>query len=456
LENYKEPQLRLAYYIGDQLYVKDSLTVNDKGKFVYESKEALHPGMWAVVLSPDNKGLEFLVNAEDQHFSISADANDLQKTMAFDGSVDNTLFRDYIKTIGELRPLADSLGKKVKEDKEAGLTNEDFEKQLKEIEEQVEKHKEGIVKKHPKTLTASILRSQNKVDIPEFKGTEQEIALKQFLYRRDHYFDFIQKDTAFYRTKAFDGMVKYYMEKLVVFHPDSIIKAVDVVLEMVEPDKDLFRFYFVKKINEYGKMKMIGHDAVYVHLVENYCQKNRTPFLPEEQMEKAIATMEKTKPFLIGKTAPNMDMKVLDIERTLKLKDQENEHQRFKVNENIPLYDVVSPYTILFFWKPDCPACKKAMPLMVEFYEKYKDKGVQVYACPTKNYKDLPEVAKFLNDNKATQWINAVDPYYQSKFMTTYNLETTPRIYVLNDKKEIIMNRIGAEQMVEVMEDLLK
>jgi hypothetical protein len=96
------------------------------------------------------------------------------------------------------------------------------------------------------------------------------------------------------------------------------------------------------------------------------------------------------------------------------------------------------------------------MPLMVDFYEKYKDKGVQVYACPTKNYKDLPTVAQFLKDNKATAWINAVDPYYQSKFMTTYHLETTPRIYVLNEKKEIIMNRIGAEQIVEVMEDFLK
>lgn len=456
LDNYEEEQLRFAYYLGDQLYVKDSLTANKKGNFVFESKEALHPGMYALVLSPDNRGMEFLVNGIDQNFTIKGDAADLNNTTSFEGSEDNQLFSDYIKLLGELRPLADSLNKVIKEKKEANVATTDLEEELDGINERVENYKKGVLDNHPKTLTASILRSQKKTDFPKFEGTDQEIGLQQFLYRRDHYFDHIRKDTAFYRTKAFNGMVNYYMEKLVVAHPDSITKGVDEVLGIVETDLDMFRFYFIKFINRYGKMKVVGHDAVYVHLVEEYCEKGRTPFLPEEQLEKAIKTANKTKVTLIGKTAPNIDMQVLDIERTIKLKDQESEHQRFKVNETIPLHDVKSPYTVLFFWKPNCPACKKAVPKLVEFYEKYKDKGVEVYACPTKTYKDMPKVAQFLKDNNATKWINAVDPYYKTKFMTVYHVETTPRIYILDENKEIVMNRIGAEQIGEVMDGLLK
>ncbi|MFK7808466.1 MAG: thioredoxin-like domain-containing protein [Saprospiraceae bacterium] len=456
LENYEEQQVRLAYYLGDQLYIRDSLSADKDGKFVYQSKESLRPGMYAIVLSPDNRGLEFLINAIDQDFTIKGNADDLTKTMSFEGSEDNSVFTNYIQMLGELRPLADSLGKTIRENKEAKLATDKLEEELKGINESVESYKSDIIIKHPKTLTASILRSQQKTDFPKFEGTKQEVGLKQFLYRRDHYFDLISKDTAFFRTKAFDGMIKYYMDKLVVAHPDSIVKGVDEVLGMVEPDADLFRFYFIKFINQYGKMKMIGHDAVYVHLVEEYCQKDKTPFLPEDQLEKAIKTAEKTKIVLIGQIAPNIDMKELDIDRTLKLKDQESEHQRFKVNETIPLHEVDSPYTILFFWKPDCPSCKKAVPKLVEFYEKYKDKGVEVYACPTKTYKDMPKVAKFLKDNKATKWLNAVDPYFQTKFMTKYHVETTPRIYVLDKNKEIIMNRIGAEQLSEVMDGILE
>ncbi|MFT4664727.1 MAG: thiol-disulfide isomerase/thioredoxin [Polaribacter sp.] len=456
LDNYEEKQLRFAYYLGDQLYVKDSLVANKKGNFVYESKEALHPGMYALVLSPDNRGMEFLVNAMDQNFKIKGDATDLNKTISFEGSEDNQLFSDYIKLLGDLRPLADSLGKIVKEKKEAKLSSTDLEYELDDINVQVENYKKKVLNKHPKTLTASILRSQEKTEFPKFEGTDKEIGLQQFLYRRDHYFDLIRKDTAFYRTKAFNGMVNYYMDKLVVAHPDSITKGVDEVLGIVATDIGMFRFYFIKFINQFGKMKMVGHDAVYVHMVEEYSEKGRTPFLPEEQLEKAIKTANKTKITLIGKTAPNIDMKRLDIERTLKLKDQESEHQRFKVNETIPLHDVKSPYTVLFFWKPNCPACKKAVPKLVEFYEKYKDKGVEIYACPTKTYKDMPKVAKFLKDNNATEWINAVDPYFKTKFMTVYHVETTPRIYILDENKKIVMNRIGAEQIAEVMDGLLK
>jgi len=456
LENYKEKQLRFAYYLGHQLYVKDSLMADKKGNFVYESDEALHPGMYAIVLSPDNRGMEFLINAKDQNFTIKGDAANLDESLSFKGSVDNQLFADYVKLLGTLRPEADSLAKMVKEKKEVGEETADLEAQVEKINKRVEDYKENILEKHSKTLTASILRSQKKTEFPEFEGTDQEIGLQQYLYRRDHYFDYVRKDTAFYRTKAFNSMVGYYMDKLVVAYPDSIMKGVDEVLEIVESDEDMFRFYFIKFINVYGKMKVIGHDAVYVHMVEEYIKKGRTPFLPEEQRGKAIKTSDKTKITLIGKTAPNIDMKVLDIERTLKLKDEESEHRRFKVNETVPLHDVNSPYTVLFFWKPNCPACKKAVPKLVEFYEKYKDKGVEVYACPTKTYKDLPKVAKFLKDNNATKWINAVDPYFETKFMTVYHVETTPRIYILDENKEIVMNRIGAEQIGEVMDGILK
>jgi hypothetical protein len=68
----------------------------------------------------------------------------------------------------------------------------------------------------------------------------------------------------------------------------------------------------------------------------------------------------------------------------------------------------------------------------------------------------MPQVAKFLKDNNATEWINAVDPYFKTKFMTVYHVETTPRIYILDENKKIVMNRIGAEQIAEVMDGLLK
>ncbi len=455
LKNYPEAQVRLAYYLADQLYIRDSIVADKKGRFIYKSKDLLRPGMYAIVLAPDNRGLEFLVNAHDQKFTIKGDVDDLFSTLQFEGSIDNTLFNDYIHRITTLRPLTDSLRQLVHSRKEANEPHEEVEKELKKLNEQIKEHQQTILRKHPNTLTASILRSQQTIDIPTFSGTDEEVARQQYLYRRDHYFDSIRNDTAFFRTKAFNGMVQFYQDKLVVPQPDSIAKGLDEVLGMIEKDEPLFRYYFISNVNKYGKMKVVGHDAVYVHLVEQYIKKGRTPFLPEEEQTKAITAADKARPTLIGQIAPDMAMKQFDVEATLARKDEPNEHHRFVVGKTIPLHQVDSAYTILFFWKPDCSSCKKAMPKMVEFYEKYKDKGVEVYAATTKYYKDLPTCAELLQKHQATDWINVADPYYSTKFMNIYHVESTPRIYILDRDKKILMNRIGAEQLEEVMNGIM-
>ena len=52
--------------------------------------------------------------------------------------------------------------------------------------------------------------------------------------------------------------------------------------------------------------------------------------------------------------------------------------------------------------------------------------------------------------------MHTVDPYHQSRFSKLYDIRSTPQIYVLDDKKEIISKRIGAEQLEELMEKIIE
>ena len=140
----------------------------------------------------------------------------------------------------------------------------------------------------------------------------------------------------------------------------------------------------------------------------------------------------------------------------MKVKDVENEHQRFKLGSPFTLHSVESPYTVLIFWASDCGHCKKAMPKLIEFYENYKPKGVEVFAVCTKTYKDIPACAELLDEHQALNWLNMVDPYYRSKFASTYDIRSTPQIYILNHKKEIISKKIGSEQLPEVMDQIIE
>ncbi len=143
------------------------------------------------------------------------------------------------------------------------------------------------------------------------------------------------------------------------------------------------------------------------------------------------------KPLLIGKIAQDI---------TLKSRD----------GEKFNLHSVESPYTVLYFCRFDCGVCKKSTPHLKTFYEKYKDKGVKIVAVCTKYTSDVPKCWEYVDENEAGDWIHAADPYNISKFDKVYNIKSTPQVYILDENKEIISKRISAEQLGEVMEQIIQ
>lgn len=105
---------------------------------------------------------------------------------------------------------------------------------------------------------------------------------------------------------------------------------------------------------------------------------------------------------------------------------------------------------------------------MVEFANKFKERGVKVFAVCTgvvtlKEDSNTPEKVhescwkgmdeKEFNDNL---FFNTYDPYIKSRYKTLFDVTTTPQIFILNRNHEILMKRIGAEQLGEVMEQVMK
>ncbi|MEL7161280.1 MAG: TlpA disulfide reductase family protein, partial [Bacteroidota bacterium] len=137
---------------------------------------------------------------------------------------------------------------------------------------------------------------------------------------------------------------------------------------------------------------------------------------------------------LIGKTAPNMKMKRRD-------------------GTPVELYDIKANYTVLYFWQFACPSCKKSTPHMKEFYEKWKDKGVEIFSICTKQG-EIDKCWEYIDDNAIDDWLHATDKYL--RFYKDYDIRSTPTIFVLDENKEIVSKRIGAEQLDGLLEALEK
>ena len=91
----------------------------------------------------------------------------------------------------------------------------------------------------------------------------------------------------------------------------------------------------------------------------------------------------------------------------------------------------------------------------MEFYEQYKNKGVEVVGICTENVNgDMVACAEYAKE-KGMKWLNVFDPFYQSKFMSVYDVTGTPKIYILDKDKKILSKGIGADQLPEVMDNIM-
>ncbi|MEL7021700.1 MAG: DUF4369 domain-containing protein, partial [Bacteroidota bacterium] len=159
LDNYQEEELYLGYYYGDKQYLRDTVRRNDKGLFIFESDTSqLQAGIYLVVMAPDNKYFQLMVNEDEQHFSVRTDADQTTEKMQVTGSKDNQLFYDYLAYLAKQRPVAESLNKGI-----AAATDNNAKKgiqqKLEQLNVQVRAHQEELVKQNPKTLTAALVRA---------------------------------------------------------------------------------------------------------------------------------------------------------------------------------------------------------------------------------------------------------------------------------------------------------
>ncbi len=438
LSNFKEKVAYLAYYYGDKPYIRDTVEVEKEGTIVFKGEEELEGGIYLVVLPPENQFVQMFVSKGDQHFTLEVDAADLANSVRVKGSLDNQLFYEYMDFLGAQIKKKEAIQTREKKAGENKKKLKAVEADYKKLDDEVIAHHNKVIKEHPKTMTAVFMANRVEIEMPDFEGTDDEIKTKQWQYVKDHYFDNLDlSDPRLTRSPFFYHRVQHYIEKLTVQHPDSIPVSIDKVLNLLKGSDENFKFYLVHFLNTYAKSKIVGMDAVYVHIVENYYAKGLAPWTDKDQLKKIIRNANTLKPLLIGKIAPDIEVEKQD-------------------KSKIKLHDVDSDITVLFFWAPDCGHCKKSMPKMVDFYDKYQSKGVEVFAVCTMVQDKCKQCWETIEEKNMDKWINTTDPFLKSRYKVIYDIRTTPQIYVLDKNKEIVSKRIGAEQLGEVIDSYLK
>ncbi|HCM59827.1 MAG TPA: hypothetical protein DIS74_05555 [Bacteroidales bacterium] len=434
-ENAAEIKLRLAYHVGNQQFIKDSITTDKEGKGRFYGSDKLNPGVYMIVL-PDNRFFEFLLG-EDQHFDVRFDMNDPVASLSFTGSDENSRFVAYQRRWKTLQEEAAKISGRLTGLQQGSPEATAVRKELAEQEAKMKQYLMETADANRGALLGAIARSVIPVEIispsvpPGTHNPDSVGRLLSYLYYKEHFFDNIDfSEPGLIRSPVLGGRLDQFFRQVVIQMPDSIIKETDRLLEKCSANPDVFQYVAVWLMNSYASSEIMGHDAVVVHLADMVYLAGKAPWASEEYISDLKQRIARIRPNLIGVKATELLMNSFS-------------------GHYVSLYDIDAEFTIIYFWEPDCGHCKEATPVLKEYYEKNKASGIEVFAVCTHHDKEKWE--KYIVDNGLT-WINGWDPQRMSRFDYFYNVESTPLIYILDRNKKIIAKRLGVENVASFIE----
>jgi len=427
-------QCILAHYYADQNKIIDTAIVNPAGKVVFKGDNKLLNGVYIIVL-PGHTYIEFVVPKEDQEFYIEFDTSLSAASKMSTGSIDNEAFFAFDKfasvqglKMRRLRTEYDS----AKTDAE----KEELRAKINVVDKEVDVKRRSLIEQYSTTFTAKLFRAVLEVEMPEsLKG---DTSGKRFIYYRDHYWDNIDlTDDGILRTPVYKGKLEYYMTKLYVQHPDTVIPAIDALANKLEGygSMELYKYTVWWSTNHFEESKLMCMDKVLHHMAKNYYCAGKCFWADSALVAKMCEHAGKIGPTVCGRIAPDMTL----VDSTFV-----REYQLHKIN---------APVTVLVFWDHQCGHCKKELPKLKAMYDTLKQKGVVVYAVYTQG--DWEGWKKYIKENKL-DWLNVMDAFNKATFRKDYNIISTPQLYMLDADKKIMYKNPPADNVGFIAEIMLK
>jgi peroxiredoxin len=435
IKDYDKDTLFLAYYMGDKVYIKDTALLDKSSKmFTFKGEKSLASGLYFLVLEGSIQHLNFIVSeAEMQQFTLITQRDEPLKKIKLKNSPDNDIYFEYMNFIATKNKEAET----VKQEKDS-LTRQD---KYISLEKEVKNKQLNLISKHETKGFSKFIKSTIDVETPQYleeKNVETR-RYAQYFYIKQHYFDNTDLRNGFLlRTPTLFPKIDTYIEKLTPNHPDSIYQSLDFIFKKMTPKSEIFQFYFLHYFNKFATSNLVGFDAISTHLTREYIEKGLcNDFLSEQNRLKLIDQARRNYPVLIGKKAPNLKV--------------------FDFNEKpIDLYNVKAKYTILYCYSITCGSCAKQSPKLAAFMKKMKaqNQDVKVITIGSDRVDNLNKFQKYLEEKGLNDCINTFDAI--NNFRVNFDGGVTPKIYVLDENKVIRFKNIGADQLEEVYDFMIK
>lgn len=444
---FKNQYIYLGHYFGKQYPIIDSVKLDANSTGVFKGSKKLPGGIYLVGY-PDKTGFFEILIDKQQQFSIIADTATLKKGIQFKNSPDNVQFNAYQQAMSSKGRQITQLRNELK-----GAGQEDSARvlhQLDSLDHSIRALRVDIIEKQPNTLLATLLNAMREPELPAQlrKPANKEDSVAAYRFFHDHFWDGVNfwDGRLAYTTFFEDKLDKYYSD-LVYPNPDSVIREMDNMLAYATPSEEMTRQLLLKFVNRYLNQRYMWEDAVFVHLFEKYFAQRDYDWLTPAGRKTITDRAYNLMANIMGKPAADIE-----------LPDSNGVSRQ--------LYADTGQYTVVCFWDATCGHCKETLPKLDSlFQEKWKNKGVSIYAISKQTDGTRADWLEFLRKNNFSGWtnvfyskddeqarVNASIPGYSQ----LYDVQTFPTLYLLDKDKRIIAKKLTVQQTDEVLQIKMK
>ena len=461
IPQWSDTTIYLARYYGPKLYYADTARL-ENGVVVFDGSK--HPeGLYGVVL-PDTKYFELINSGEDVIMTLT-DTSSHVYSVTVQQSENNKIFYQYVAAIKKRDQTVKPLTEKYNAAEGDIKKQEAISKKIQTENKKLNAVRAELISAHSSLFAAQLLRLTMDVELPEPPRDKNGVVTDSnyvYNYYIRHYWDGIDlKNPALIYTPVYHNRLdNYFSEKGLIQTPDTIIKYAAILLdEMIQadPKNEVFKYSLNHIITKYQGMQIMGMDEVFWYLGKNYfcAPNNKAYWMPEENLKRLCERVQKTENVLLGRQA--IPLILTDTTET----------------KWINFYDIQAEYTVLYFWEPDCGHCKVHTPELQTLYEKkFKARNIEVYAVAKATGDDFELWKKFIREKNLTftnvgltkniydQAMKDPRPLLQYttleslNYGSTYDVYSTPKIFILDKDKKILFKQIGIAQL-EALLDML-
>ena len=453
VEGLSNDTVYLAHYYGAKLFYNDTAVANASGTVVFDGKPFEEGGKYALVV-PGPKFFEFMMVNEPMEFRTTASdpSGDLQVIQ----SKENDVFYGYLDFIKGKRNERAPFDAVLRDSSAAPQAVSDARAGIAKLTEEVNEYQYYLTNDPRNFLFGKYLKMINEPKVPDAPEGVEDAAMWQYMWYRNHYWDRVDfSDPRLVRDGAFDQLISRFWSKVLPQIPDTLIVEAHSLLDraLQANNKDMFKYMAHHMTYASESSKIMCMDKVFVDLVNSYYRTGIVDWLSEEQSTKILDRAEDLRYTLCGNRAPNITLPNLN------------------QDDWVQLDEVEAKYTLICIWESTCGHCKKEMPKLERIYDEWKKRGLEIFAIGN-DFEPEPW-QEYIREQKYTEWINVSDnPYINAQdsataliyggitnleslnFRTTFDVYATPKMFLLDENKNILAKQIGAVQLAEILSQM--